>query len=585
MYDWRRTFRSDGRVRVAVLGMALGIGLTSCAASNGPEAAASADGDAPIGKSAVGSYLAGRHAERQRDLTNAARYIVDVLQKDPDNFEVLSRAHVLLLADGRFDDAVAIARRIVQQNATNAQANVTLAVADARAGNFAAADKRLEGLPLAGANRVVLPLMRAWLQLAQSQPLSSFETLRSLGQIEGFRPLQEYHAALISDVAGRNEDAEKHYRAALALENGPSVRLVESAGNFLERSGQRDAAREIYARFAGQFPDSIMLTAAMARADAAGPPPVPVVATPLDGLAEALFNVAGALRQESGGQLGLVYGRLALALDPDKPAGLLLVADILDTAGRHADSNALFARIPKDSPLSYSARLRVAENFQSMGRTDEAIGELRELSAERPDRVEAVVALGQLLRIQQRFGEAADAYDRAIARLPSVEPRHWALFYARGISHERSKQWARAEADFLRALELQPEQPDVLNYLAYSWVEQGLNYDRALQMLERAVQLRPNSGHIIDSLGWVLFRLGRYEDAVPLLERAVELMPEDPVLLDHLGDAYWRVGRIAEARFQWQRSLRNKPEPDIRAEVERKLERGLAASSTSTPGR
>lgn len=580
MRDWWR-LSSDRRVCVAALCLAFGIVAASCAASNGPDPVANKGGDAPIGTSAVGSYLAGRHAERERDLNNAARYMVDVLQKDPDNFEVLSRTHVLLLADGRFDDAVAVAKRIVQLNAANPQANVTLTVAEARAGNFAAADKRLESLPQAGANRVVLPLMRAWLQLAQSQPQAGIDTLRILGQIDGFRPLQDYHAALINDVAGRSEDAEKYYRTALGLENGPSVRLVESAGNFFERHGKRDAAREIYTRYAGQFPDSVTLTAAMARVNSSGPPPKPVVATPVEGLAEALFNVAGALRQESGGQLGLVYGRLALALDPDKPAGLLLVADILDNFGRYPESNALFARIPKDSPLSYSARLRIAENYQSMGQPDEAIRELQELSAERPDRIEALVALGQLLRIQQRFAEAAQAYDRAIARLPLIEPRHWALFYARGISYERSKQWARAEADFLRALELQPEQPDVLNYLAYSWVEQGLNYDRALQMLERAVQLRPNSGHIIDSLGWVLFRLGRYQEAVPLLERAVELMPEDPVLLDHLGDAYWRVGRIAEARFQWQRSLRNKPEPDVRVEVERKLERGLAASTSS----
>ena len=270
-------------------------------------------------------------------------------------------------------------------------------------------------------------------------------------------------------------------------------------------------------------------------------------------------------------------------MDPDKPAGLLLVADILDSAGRYKESNALFARIPRDSPLAWSARLRIAENLQSMGQTDEAIKELRAMSAERPDRIESLVALGQLLRIQQDFEGAARAYTGAIDRLPQVLPRHWSLFYARGIAYERSNQWNRAEADFLKALELQPEQPDVLNYLAYSWVEKGINQDRALQMLERAVQLRPNSGHIIDSLGWALFKLGKFQDAVPLLERAVELMPEDPVLLDHLGDAYWRVGRTAEARFQWERSLRNKPEPDLRIEVERKLERGLA--SLRAPGR
>jgi tetratricopeptide (TPR) repeat protein len=565
-----------GRSLVKLVPVMLAVSLSSCAAEPSPRDRAIAD-QGPVRQSTTGSYLAARHAERVRDVGSAARFMADVLEKDPTNFELLNRVHMLLLADGRFDEAVEVARRILQQSSANPQAHVTLAIEAARRGNYPEAARELEGLPLAGANRVVLPLMRAWIQLGQGRPAEALGTLHSLVEIDGFKPLYEYHAALVNDVAGRTDEAERHYRAALAIENGPSVRLVEGAGNFLERHGKGEEARDLYLRYAGQFPDSIGLTAALARIDRGGPPPAPVVATPNAGLAESLFNVAGALRQEAGGQLALTYGRMALALDPDKPAGLLLVADILDGAGRHSESNALFARIPRDSPLSWSARLRIAENLQSMGQTDAAISELRAMSAERPDRIESLVALGQLLRIRQDYAEAARAYSGAIERLPQVSPRHWSLFYARGIAHERSKQWARAEADFLKALELQPEQPDVLNYLAYSWVEQGINQDRALQMLERAVQLRPNSGHIIDSLGWALFKLGRFEDSVPLLERAVELLPEDPVLLDHLGDAYWRVGRTAEARFQWERSLRNKPEPELRIEVERKLERGLAS--------
>jgi tetratricopeptide (TPR) repeat protein len=556
--------------------------MAACAGAPAGDGGSTADQGA-MPQTTSGSYLAARHAERVRDVGGAARFMSEVLEQDPTNFELLSRAHMLLLADGHFDEAVVMARRILQQSSANPQAHVTLAVDAARNGNHAAAEQELEGLPLAGANRVVLPLMRAWVQLGQGRPAEALGTLRSLAEIDGFKPLYEYHAALVNDVAGRADEAEQHYRAALALENGPSVRLVEGAGNFLERRGKGEEARDLYLRYGGQFPDSIMLTAALGRIERNGPPPLPVVATPNDGLAESLFNVAGALRQEAGGQLALTYGRMALVLDPDKAAGLLLVADILDSAGRYTESNALFARIPRDSPLAWSARLRIAENLQSMGQTDAAIAELRAMSAERPDRIESLVALGQLLRIRQDYDQAARAYTAAIDRLPAVSPRHWSLFYARGIAYERSKQWKGAEADFLKALELQPEQPDVLNYLAYSWVEQGINQDRALQMLERAVQLRPNSGHIIDSLGWALFKLGRFEDSVPLLERAVELMPEDPVLLDHLGDSYWRVGRTAEARFQWERALRNKPEPELRIEVERKLERGLA--SVSTPGR
>ncbi len=265
------------------------------------------------------------------------------------------------------------------------------------------------------------------------------------------------------------------------------------------------------------------------------------------------------------------YGFLA----PDEPAIIVLVADTLESLNQRAQAVALYERLPATSPQAYAVQIRVAENLNQLGQTDEAVRRLNALAAAEPARADALIAVAQILRARESYVDAADAYTRAITRIPRLDARHWPLFYARAIAYERSKQWPKAEADFIKALELQPEQPDVMNYLAYSWVEQGLNIDRARTMLERAVQLRPNSGHIVDSLGWVLFKIGQFKDAVPVLERAVELMPEDPVLLDHFGDALWRVGRTNEARFQWQRSLRNNPDAELKTQLEQKLEKGL----------
>jgi Flp pilus assembly protein TadD len=223
--------------------------------------------------------------------------------------------------------------------------------------------------------------------------------------------------------------------------------------------------------------------------------------------------------------------------------------------------------------------------LDEIGRTDEAVASLSALAAERPARADALIAMGDLLRGKERFAEAAAAYDKAFARVTAIEPRHWALFYSRGIALERSNQWERAQADFLKALELNPDQPYVLNYLGYSWVEHGVNLDKALSMIETAVKLRPDDGYIVDSMGWVLYRLGRYDEAVPHLERAVELRPADATINDHLGDAYWRIGRETEARFQWQRALVFKPEPAEAREIETKIKRGLAAQSSSVPDR
>jgi tetratricopeptide (TPR) repeat protein len=517
-------------------------------------------------RSTLGNYLAGRHAERQRDYAAASRFLLEALDAEPDNFDLLARVHGLLINDGRFEDAVEVAKRIVVVSTNHAAANLTLAVSEARDGRAAPAEVRMAALPLTGINRLVTPLTLAWLQVMQDRPAAALNALRSLAEVPGFKPLHDYHAAMINELAGRMDDAAASYRSALSVEGAPSPRIADSAIRFFERRGERQIARELVARNPNLAID--VEASPDSRADR-------LVNNPRQGLAEALFNVASALRNEQNGALALGYGRLALALQPELPAALMLVGDVLDAQGRENEANEVFARIPRSSPIAFSARIRVAENLSAMGQTEQAVRQLNSLADEQPARIDPLLSLGQIHRRNERYLDAVTAYDRALQRIPALEARHWSLLYARGIALERAKLWPRAEADFLKALELNPDQPDVLNYLAYTWVDRGEHYERAERMLEKAVALRPKSGHIIDSLGWVLYRIGRVEEAVPLLERAVELVPEDPTMLDHLGDAYFRVGRINEARFQWQRALRNKPEEELRVQIERKLERGL----------
>ena len=550
------------------------LALSSCAGDGARQPAA--DNSAPVATEA-GNFLAARQAERQRDYAAAARFMLAALEDSPDNYDMLVRAQTFLLANGQFEEAVSMARRTLRVSPGHSQSALLIALSDLKRGDFVGAERQLEGQPLTAINRIVLPLVQAWVHAGQNRPAAALNALRPILEVNGFRPLYEYHSALINDYAGRPELAEEHYRKSLEIEGGAPARLVEAAGSYYERLGRRDEARALYIRFQTDARDSAAIAAALQRVTSGGAAPPRLIPSATAGLAEALFNIAGALRQENNQSTALVYGRMALALQPDMPVGVLLVADILDSYGRREDANALYARIPRASPLDWSARVRIAENLHLMERTDDAVKALEAMAAERPDRVEPLISLGAVLRTKERFSDAARVYDRALARVRTPEPRHWSIYYARGIAHERSKQWVKAEADFMRALELQPEQPDVMNYLAYSWVDQGITmrYEEARRMLERAVSLRPNSGHIIDSLGWVLYRTGYYVEAVEVLERAVELLPGDPVLLDHLGDAYWQVGRANEARFQWQRALSNKPEPEARSEIERKLLSGL----------
>lgn len=199
------------------------------------------------------------------------------------------------------------------------------------------------------------------------------------------------------------------------------------------------------------------------------------------------------------------------------------------------------------------------------------------------EKLQALDALGNILRSRKQYAEAVDVYNRAIELIPKADRRHWVYFYARGTSYERLKNWPAAEVDLKTALDLYPDQPLVLNYLGYSWVDQGLNLDQGMKLIERAVAVKPDDGYIVDSLGWAHYKRGNFAEAVRYLERAVELRPDDPVLNDHLGDALWKVGREREARFQWDQSLSLKPEPEDALKTRRKIEEGLVVMEPTTP--
>jgi tetratricopeptide (TPR) repeat protein len=312
----------------------------------------------------------------------------------------------------------------------------------------------------------------------------------------------------------------------------------------------------------------------------AGQRPPRLVSSAKEGMAEVFFNLAGTLAQGRSTDLALIYGRFALRLRPDFPLAQVLMGSLLESLDRKTEALALYNDVNPSSSLSWSARLRRTATLDDLERTDEAITELKRMSKERTDRADALIRLGDMLRSKKRFDESEQAYSEAITRIGGLSKNHWSLLYARGIAYERSQQWSKAETDFLRALELSPDQPFVLNYLGYSWVDQGKFLDRAREMIARAVQLRPNDGYIVDSLGWVLYRLGDYRGAAEKLERAVTLRPDDPTINDHLGDAYWRIGRLLEARFQWRRALTLDPEKKDIPEIEKKLRRGLADAPT-----
>lgn len=552
-------------------------GTASVAASAKDEAAASAD-------TRFGAYLAGRHAQEERDYQAAALWYEAALRADPQSPELISRTFSMEADDGRFAEARPLAEQALNLDGSDAVADLVLMVDQIKAGDPAGALARAQALPDDGLHRYVAPLALAWTQMGVGNLAGADAALQGLDKFDGFSPLKYFQLGLLYDFAGNGSKAEEYYKKTLDVTGQLNWRLTDAMANFYLRHGRPDQAAAIYKRFVKENPGSELAESVLAMKPAGTPPP-PLIASARDGLAEALFDLASVVNRPETMDLALIYDRCALELRPHLAVAELLLADILSAEDEPKQSLAILTGIPANSPYAWSAQLRAAANLETLDRIDEAVAQLQAMAAKAPDRASAEIQLGDLLRGQKRFAEAATAYSEAIRRLKAADmPPHWSLYYSRGIAYERSGQWNLAEADLEHALELKPDQPLVLNYLGYSWIDRGENLKRGLKMIEQAVTLRPEDGYIVDSLGWAHYRLGDYASAVEYLEKAVELVPEDPTINDHLGDAYWKTGRLVEARYQWRQALQFKPDKEDVKPIEAKLGGGLPTAARRAGG-
>jgi tetratricopeptide (TPR) repeat protein len=546
--------------------------LSACAAGDGVDRPA-LRGAAPEVTGAFGSYLAGRFATNEADTKYAADSLIQALRLDPSEPEVVQRAFIAALLDGRADAA-----RLARVIPNEPLAAMLLAGQDAQAGRYDRAEQRFRALPRQGLSAVLQPLLLAWAQQGRGQTDAALATLRPFTETGRQRGIYALHGAMIADIADRPREAERLVRIALADSATPSLPLTRTMAGILMRAGQTAEAERLLDRL-GRGHDDAGVFAETGGRDAVATRRV--VASATEGMAEAYLALATALRGPQAGEFSLALVRLAMQLRPRYGPALLAGADALSDEGQYAAALALLGRGDSADPFAPVLALRRAGLLDRLDRVPEAEAELRRLAAQFPNAFQPMARLGDLYRGRQNWAPAITAYDAAIGRLGSPVVVHWPLFYARGIALERAKRWPEAEADFQRALSLNPEQPLVLNYLAYSWVELGQNLVEARRMLERAVELRPNDGNIADSLGWALYKLGDIPGAVRWLEKAVELESQSSVINDHLGDAYWAQGRRREALFQWRRALTLGPEGDEGPKIEAKVANGLAAQPSA----
>lgn len=521
------------------------------------------------------AYLSGRHAEANADTSRAVSFFNTARDLDPANNRLIEDSYFLAAQVGDFAQAVPSAKRAYDSNPRRGIAPVILAADAYRKKDYQAAWGYIEKIPAQSVNSFALPVLRAW-GMAPLKPAES--TLAELTLLKNFQDtakLVNLMGGMLNEHYGLKDAAAANYDALAANIETERFSVLRIVVKGYHRLGKTAQAKAVLSRFEKAHGASPMLEAM-----SAGLAQTAAKITPAEGMSEALFASAELLLQNEPNlarmQIATAYAQTALHVNPNLTVARAFIGGAFSARGRQEEANAILSAIPKNEPGYLEARMQVANNLAQMSRVDESLVVLREVLKERPQWADVHIAVGDLLRREERFGEAVAEYTAALKLRPAEAEENWAIYYTRGISYERTKDWNAAEKDFKKALEIKPGEPSVLNYLGYSYLDRGVNLKEARRLIEMAYTKRPDDGYIIDSLGWMLFILGEYDKAVTHLEKAVEAAPADATINEHFGDALWKVGRRTEARYQWQRALTLDVEEAQRASIAKKLEQGLA---------
>ncbi|MEC5289065.1 tetratricopeptide repeat protein [Aurantimonas sp. C2-6-R+9] len=551
--------------------------------------AARAAGDGAKAKPALaqaqslsGAYLAAKSAQRDGDLEAATDFFAQALSMDPTSDLLQQDAMFAFIADGRFKDGVDMAAKLRAAPEASKVARIALGIDALSKGNFDAAIAEFDLPKPSDLDALLIGQLIAWSELGAGRTDAALSRLDTLTGAPWFAIFNDYQKGLLADVAGRPDVARIALRKVVddeeSARTSPDAYLAaaEALARLETRASNTDAALQAIEAGLKLVPTYDPLLHLKERVEK-GETIEPAVASVQEGAAETLYILGQAINRGDGQQVALLYFQLARAVAPRNPALLTALAGIAERSERLDLAISYYREIPENSAYRRTAELQIGLDLWYAERKDEAKAHLTRAVRDYPDDIKAHTALADVLAADKEFKGAADALNKAIALSEPGKTVNWNLYYQRGIAFERTKQWDKAEPDFKTALELSPNQPQVLNYLGYSWVDMNENLKEGLDMIKKAVELRPNDGYIIDSLGWAYFRLGRFEEAVEQLERAVLITPMDPTINDHLGDAYWRVGRAREARFQWERALVGEPKPEQEAAktIRAKLARGL----------
>lgn len=524
-------------------------------------------------KNAAGSYLAGKFAAQQGQVKDALKHLSETMTYQQKDDRLLRQAYRLSVLAGDFEQAGHYSKMLgtrAEDRLLNPQLlQLVLAI---KKNDYAQAAEKLKHIRSDGTNALFIPLLNGWIDLGMNKAVATAPLEENIARSGQFAPLLRYQTALLLDAAGNRKEAAQYYEA-IAKEQDLSYRIAMILANFYQRSGNHKALKQIQNRYQQQY-----------HHDLGEFSQTPLVATPREGIAEIFYGISSVLFGLEAFAEAEVPLQLALDLQPKLDAARFLMANLLEKQERYEEAVLAYTALENHPAFGLQAGIRKAYSLQDAKNNPEALQVLDILVKRYPEEADPVLAKADLLRVEKRYQEAVKVYDTALQLLKHAKEKHWPVYYARGICYERDGQWEQAEADLLEALRLEPDQPDVLNYLGYSWLIQGKHLSQAREMIEKAIARRPHDAHIIDSMGWALYQLGEYKEALDYMEQAVDLSPRDPIVNDHLGDVYWRMGYRLQAKYQWERALLFEPEEPGQADaLKKKIAEGLPPLSAKKP--
>jgi len=535
-------------------------------------------------QSLYGAYLAGRVAHLRQDFENAAEYYKIVIDKDNSNKAVNRTVYVILSSLGQIGKATPYALKEIEDGHTESIAPLIVAIQNFTEGKYADSRQDLALIKDKIHRAVIIPLFNAWTYAGENNEEAAIQEIDKIHKDEAFDTVKLFHKGLIYDYLGNTQKAQEMYEDIIKNHHkNVTYRLLEVITDFYVRQGDKETAKKIF----GKYNDDSLLAILLDRIDkhieTTHENSPAIINTARKGLAEAMFNIGTIFRASVGGtEFAQIYLAASSYLNPDYDISKIALANVLEENGLLKEANKYYEQIDKESGSYFIARAKMIENLNTLEEYDEAEKQIKILLQDYPDNTQLLSDLGNIYSFMEQHEKAIEYYQKAIETVNGDDSNLWPIYYSMAVSYDKLNQKIKAEQNLQKALSLSNQNPDILNYLGYSWIEQGRNIDQAVKMILDAYDKYPYEGHIIDSMGWVYFRLGMYQKAVEFLEQAAAINPGNAVINDHLGDAYWFAGRKNEAVFQWNHALDLKEDADSidKKVIKNKIENGPSANIT-----